>query len=47
MVAPLKVGIAGLGTVGAETFRLIDGHGRKLSDRAGRGIRSWSLATPS
>src|SRR6266404_1839102 len=39
MVAPLKVGIAGLGTVGAEVVRLIEQQGRALSARSGRGIR--------
>src|SRR5260370_3611178 len=34
MVAPLKVGIAGLGTVGAEVVRLIEAQGRTLSARA-------------
>src|SRR3979411_2176208 len=37
MVAPLKVGIAGLGTVGAEVVRLIEQQGRTLSARCGRG----------
>jgi len=39
MVAPLKVGIAGLGTVGAEVVRLIERQSRMLSARCGRGIR--------
>jgi homoserine dehydrogenase len=39
MVATLKVGIAGLGTVGAEVVRLIEEQGRMLSARSGRGIR--------
>ncbi|MGL4260625.1 MAG: homoserine dehydrogenase, partial [Afipia sp.] len=39
MVAPLKVGIAGLGTVGAEVVRLIESQGRALSARCGRGVR--------
>ncbi|HEV7878368.1 homoserine dehydrogenase [Bradyrhizobium sp.] len=38
MVAPLKVGIAGLGTVGAEVVRLIEAQGRALSARCGRGV---------
>src|SRR6201986_3244422 len=38
MVAPLKVGIAGLGTVGAEVVRLIEEQGRTLSERSGRGV---------
>ena len=39
MVAPLKVGIAGLGTVGAEVFGLIETQARALATRSGRGIR--------
>src|SRR6476619_1469635 len=39
MVAPLKVGIAGLGTVGAEVVRLIEQQGRILAARTGRGVR--------
>ena len=38
MVAPLRVGIAGLGTVGAEVVRLIEAQGRTLAERSGRGI---------
>jgi len=38
MVAPLKVGIAGLGTVGAEVVRLIEAQSRILSARCGRGV---------
>ncbi|MGB3272842.1 MAG: homoserine dehydrogenase [Xanthobacteraceae bacterium] len=39
MVAPLKVGIAGLGTVGAEVVRLIESESRALAARSGRGVR--------
>ncbi len=39
MVAPLRVGIAGLGTVGAEVVRTIEQQGRVLSARCGRGVR--------
>jgi homoserine dehydrogenase len=39
MVAPLKLGIAGLGTVGAEVVRLIEAQGRVLSARCGRGVQ--------
>ena len=39
MVAPLKVGIAGLGTVGAEVVRLIENEGKALSARCGRSVR--------
>ena len=38
MVAPLNVGIAGLGTVGADVVRLIETQGRALAERSGRGI---------
>src|SRR6201991_3220523 len=47
MVAPLKVGIAGLGTVGAEVVRLIEGQGRMLSARCGRGIRVVAVTARS
>ena len=39
MVAPLTVGIAGLGTVGAETVRLIEAQASQLAVRCGRGVR--------
>ncbi|MDF3813469.1 homoserine dehydrogenase [Rhodopseudomonas sp. BAL398] len=39
MVAPLRVGIAGLGTVGAEVVRVIERQERALSARCGRPIR--------
>ena len=38
MVAPLRVGIAGLGTVGAEVVRLIEQQAQALSARCGRGV---------
>src|ERR1700716_1783806 len=47
MVAPLKVGIAGLGTVGAEVVRLIEQQGRTLSARSGRGIRVVAVTARS
>src|SRR5712672_3653801 len=47
MVAPLKVGIAGLGTVGAEVVRLIEQQGRALSARSGRGIRVVAVTARS
>src|SRR3954451_4867172 len=47
MVAPLKVGIAGLGTVGAEVVRLIEEQGRMLSARSGRGIRVVAVTARS
>src|SRR6201996_7808064 len=39
MVAPLRVGIAGLGTVGAEVVRLIEQQGSALAARSGRGVK--------
>ena len=39
MVAPLKVGIAGLGTVGADVVRVVEQQSRILSARTGRGIK--------
>jgi homoserine dehydrogenase len=47
MVAPLKVGIAGLGTVGAEVVRLIEEQSRVLSARAGRGIKVVAVTARS
>jgi homoserine dehydrogenase len=39
MSAPLKVGVAGLGTVGASTVRLLQEHADMLAQRCGRAIR--------
>src|SRR4249919_2384454 len=47
MVAPLKVGIAGLGTVGAEVVRLIEAQSRTLSARSGRGVRVVAVTARS
>jgi homoserine dehydrogenase len=47
MVAPLKVGIAGLGTVGAEVVRLIEQQSRALSARCGRGVRVVAVTARS
>jgi homoserine dehydrogenase len=47
MVAPLKVGIAGLGTVGADVVRLIERQGRVLAARCGRGIRVTAVTARS
>ncbi|HEY8336003.1 MAG TPA: homoserine dehydrogenase [Tardiphaga sp.] len=47
MVAPLKVGIAGLGTVGAEVVRLIEQQGKVLSARCGRGVRVTAVTARS
>ena len=47
MVAPLKVGIAGLGTVGAEVVRLIEQQSRTLSARSGRDVRVVAVTARS
>ena len=47
MVAPLKVGIAGLGTVGAEVVRLIENEGKTLSARCGRSVRVVAVTARS
>ena len=47
MVAPLKVGIAGLGTVGSAVVRLIEQQSRALSARCGRGVRVVAVAARS
>ena len=39
MKAPLKIGIAGLGTVGAGVVKLLAEHGRLLSLRGGRRLK--------
>src|SRR5665213_4585992 len=47
MVAPLKVGIAGLGTVGAEVVRLIEAQARTLAARSGRGVKVVAVTARS
>jgi homoserine dehydrogenase len=47
MVAPLRVGIAGLGTVGAEVVRLIESQARMLSARCGRTVRVTAVTARS
>jgi len=47
MVAPRKVGIAGLGTVGAEVVRLIEQQSRTLSLRSGRAVRVVAVTARS
>src|SRR5262245_56138067 len=47
MVAPLKVGIAGLGTVGAEVVRLIESQARVLALRSGRDVRVVAVTARS
>jgi homoserine dehydrogenase len=47
MIAPLKVGIAGLGTVGAEVVRLIEQNGGALAARCGRAVRVVAVTARS
>ncbi|MBB5045828.1 homoserine dehydrogenase [Rhodopseudomonas rhenobacensis] len=47
MVAPLKLGIAGLGTVGAELFRLIARQDKALAARCGRSVRVVAVTARS
>jgi homoserine dehydrogenase len=47
MVAPLRVGIAGLGTVGAEVVRVIERQERALAARCGRPVRVVSVTARS
>ncbi|MET0971376.1 MAG: homoserine dehydrogenase [Tardiphaga sp.] len=47
MVAPLRVGIAGLGTVGAEVVRLIEQQGDVLAARCGRGVKVVAVTARS
>lgn len=47
MVAPLRVGIAGLGTVGAEVVRLIEAQGGALAARCGRPVRVVAVTARS
>src|SRR5690242_17149772 len=47
MVAPLRVGIAGLGTVGAEVVRLIESQARMLAMRCGRSVRVTAVTARS
>ncbi|ABD07668.1 homoserine dehydrogenase [Rhodopseudomonas palustris HaA2] len=47
MVAPLRVGIAGLGTVGAEVVRVIEQQQRTLAARCGRPVRVVAVTARS
>jgi homoserine dehydrogenase len=47
MVAPLRVGIAGLGTVGAEVVRVIESQSSALSARCGRSLRVVAVTARS
>ncbi len=44
MTAPLKIGIAGLGNVGASVFQLLADNGQLLLDRTGRDIRVTAVS---
>src|SRR5471032_2562519 len=47
MVAPLKVGLAGLGTVGASVVRLIDQQRAALADKCGRPVEVVAVSARS
>src|SRR3977135_3929923 len=47
MVAPLNVGIAGLGTVGAEVVRVIEQQSRILAAASGRSVRVVAVTARS
>ena len=47
MVAPLKIGIAGLGVVGASVVRLIQPQREALAMRSGRGIEVVAVSARS
>jgi homoserine dehydrogenase len=47
MVAPLRVGLAGLGTVGAEVVRLIEREARTLATKSRRGIKVVAVTARS
>ena len=44
MAEVLKIGIAGLGTVGSETFRVLTERGEFLSSRSGRKIEVTAVS---
>ena len=44
MATPLKVGLAGLGTVGASVVRLIDQQRAALTQRCAKATRCWSIS---
>ncbi|MDI1227302.1 MAG: homoserine dehydrogenase [bacterium] len=47
MTEPLKIGIAGLGNVGASVFKLLEQNGQLLFDRTGREIRVTAVSARS
>ena len=44
MTQPLRIGIAGLGTVGAGTVKLLQEHGTLLAQRCGRAIKVTAVS---
>ena len=44
MNKPLKIGIAGLGTVGAGTFKLLEANSRVITERCGRSLEVTAVA---
>ena len=46
MSAPLKIAIAGLGTVGAGTLKLLSEHAAQLTGRSGRDLQNPAGAEP-
>lgn len=45
MSKPLRIGIAGLGTVGAGTLKLLGGYGKHIAERAGRDIAVTAISS--
>ena len=47
MISPLRIGVAGLGTVGAGVVKLLAEHGRLLSLRGGRPLKLVAVSARS
>ena len=47
MTTPLRLGIAGLGTVGRGVVRIVQTHAEKLSQRAGRPVVITAVSAQS
>jgi homoserine dehydrogenase len=47
MTEPLKIGVAGLGTVGAGLMHLLEVHGSRLADNGGRPIKVMAVSARS
>ena len=47
MTSPLRIGIAGLGTVGSGVVKLLAEHGRLLSLRGGRPLKLVAVSARS